>query len=93
MATLIQGNKNKLPSILLSNSKHRLVFYFHLKPLLFLRCAIVSHPAPGSKNNYFCDGMEGRFINIVIPGKTQSLTLCEVEITGQPTEKPAPAGD
>lgn len=32
--------------------------------------------------------MKGRYINIVIPGKKQYLTLCEVEVIGQPSDDP-----
>ncbi|XP_075869107.1 fucolectin-1-like [Nelusetta ayraudi] len=54
------------------------------------RCAVISDPAPGSTDTFNCSGIEGRYINIVIPGKRQYLTLCEVKVTGQPSEKPAP---
>lgn len=50
------------------------------------RCAVITDPVPGSTNNYDCKGMEGRYINIVIPGTSRVLTLCEVEIKGQPTK-------
>uniref|UniRef100_A0A3P9AWS5 Fucolectin tachylectin-4 pentraxin-1 domain-containing protein n=1 Tax=Maylandia zebra TaxID=106582 RepID=A0A3P9AWS5_9CICH len=33
--------------------------------------------------NLCMHGMEGRYINIVIPGRTEYLTLCEVEQTSQ----------
>ncbi|XP_075869106.1 uncharacterized protein LOC142879599 [Nelusetta ayraudi] len=46
------------------------------------RCAVMSNPAPGSTNTYVCKGMEGRYINILIPGKKKFLTLCEVKVTG-----------
>ncbi|OCT77244.1 hypothetical protein XELAEV_18032443mg [Xenopus laevis] len=29
-----------------------------------------------------CNGMEGRYVSVVIPGKVQYLTLCEVEVYG-----------
>ncbi|XP_072548657.1 fucolectin-1-like [Salminus brasiliensis] len=31
-----------------------------------------------------CNGMEGRYINVVIPGRKEYLTLCEVEVNGVP---------
>uniref|UniRef100_A0A667XUE7 Si:ch211-215k15.4 n=1 Tax=Myripristis murdjan TaxID=586833 RepID=A0A667XUE7_9TELE len=44
------------------------------------RCAVVSHIAAGVTENFQCNGMEGRYINIVIPGRKEYLTLCEVEV-------------
>ena len=29
--------------------------------------------------------MEGRYVNIVIPGRKEYLTLCEVEVSGEPS--------
>uniref|UniRef100_A0A8D0D996 Fucolectin tachylectin-4 pentraxin-1 domain-containing protein n=1 Tax=Sander lucioperca TaxID=283035 RepID=A0A8D0D996_SANLU len=37
----------------------------------------------GSSQTFVCNGMEGRYVNIVIPGRQEYLTLCEVEVTGQ----------
>ncbi|XP_034553429.1 uncharacterized protein LOC117822690 [Notolabrus celidotus] len=43
------------------------------------RCAVI-HPFPGGfTENFTCNGMEGRYVNIVIPGRTSYLALCEVE--------------
>lgn len=50
-------------------------------------------PSPGSTNTYNCKGMEGQYVNIVIPGKKEHLTLCEVKVTGQPSDKPALTGN
>lgn len=36
--------------------------------------------------------MEGRYINILIPARKDYLSLCEVKVTGQPSEKPAQTG-
>ena len=30
--------------------------------------------------------MEGRYVNIVIPGRREYLTLCEVEVSGEPSD-------
>uniref|UniRef100_A0A672KVQ4 Fucolectin tachylectin-4 pentraxin-1 domain-containing protein n=1 Tax=Sinocyclocheilus grahami TaxID=75366 RepID=A0A672KVQ4_SINGR len=39
------------------------------------------------KNNgsygYSCAGMEGRYVNLIIPGDMKILNLCEVEIFGK----------
>ncbi|XP_074480635.1 uncharacterized protein LOC141761203 [Sebastes fasciatus] len=46
------------------------------------RCATISNIRAGKTNTYHCDGgsMEGRFVNVIIPGKDKILTLCEVEV-------------
>lgn len=46
------------------------------------RCAVILNPAPGSAQTFECNGMEGRFINIVNPGIRQYLTVCELEVDG-----------
>ncbi|KAM9353853.1 uncharacterized protein ABDE67_006246 isoform 2-T3 [Symphorus nematophorus] len=56
------------------------------------RCAVISPPAHGTSKTYVCNGMEGRYINIVIPGRQEYLTLCEVEVTGQPCGNTGPTG-
>lgn len=53
----------------------------------------MSNVSPGSTNTYDCNGMEGRYINIVIPGQARYLSLCEVAVTGQPLKIPLTAGD
>uniref|UniRef100_A0A8C9ZK72 Fucolectin tachylectin-4 pentraxin-1 domain-containing protein n=1 Tax=Sander lucioperca TaxID=283035 RepID=A0A8C9ZK72_SANLU len=47
------------------------------------RCAVISFMAAGTSQTFVCNGMEGRYVNIVIPGRREFLTLCEVEVTGQ----------
>ncbi|XP_073399449.1 uncharacterized protein [Dendrobates tinctorius] len=40
--------------------------------------------------SFCCNGMEGRYVSVVIPGRAEYLTLCEVEVYGDPvsdTEK------
>ncbi|XP_042279121.1 uncharacterized protein LOC121905160 [Thunnus maccoyii] len=46
------------------------------------RCAVITHIPGGFTQTFDCKGMEGRYVSIVIPGKTQYLTLCEVEVYG-----------
>ncbi|XP_040899833.1 uncharacterized protein si:ch211-215k15.4 [Toxotes jaculatrix] len=46
------------------------------------RCAVISQIPAGFTQNFQCNGMNGRFINIVIPGRAEYLTLCEVEVYG-----------
>ncbi|XP_035862418.1 uncharacterized protein LOC116049772 [Sander lucioperca] len=56
------------------------------------RCAVISSIAAGTSETFVCNGMEGRYVNIVIPGRAEYLTLCEVEVTGQPSGNTAPTG-
>uniref|UniRef100_A0A3B4ZBK6 Si:ch211-215k15.4 n=1 Tax=Stegastes partitus TaxID=144197 RepID=A0A3B4ZBK6_9TELE len=53
------------------------------------RCATISHIAAGKTSTYQCDGgsMVGRFVNVMIPGKSKTLTLCEVEVYAVPAGK------
>ncbi|XP_037310347.2 fucolectin-like [Pungitius pungitius] len=45
------------------------------------KCAVISSLAAGASQTFQCNGMEGRYVNVVIPGRTEYLTLCEVEVT------------
>lgn len=45
---------------------------------------ISSIPA-GKTKTFQCNGMVGRYVNIVIPGRREYLTLCEVEVYGEPS--------
>ncbi|XP_075937417.1 uncharacterized protein LOC142938091 [Anarhichas minor] len=46
------------------------------------RCAVISSIPGGFTKDFQCNGMDGRYINIVIPGRSEYLTLCEVEVYG-----------
>ncbi|XP_059195107.1 fucolectin-4-like [Centropristis striata] len=46
------------------------------------RCAVISSIPGGFTETFQCDGMDGRYLNIVIPGRAEYLTLCEVEVYG-----------
>uniref|UniRef100_A0A671UTP7 Fucolectin-7-like n=1 Tax=Sparus aurata TaxID=8175 RepID=A0A671UTP7_SPAAU len=46
------------------------------------RCAVISSIAGGLTHNFRCNGMDGRYVTIVIPGRTEYLILCEVEVYG-----------
>uniref|UniRef100_A0A3P9CZ73 Fucolectin tachylectin-4 pentraxin-1 domain-containing protein n=1 Tax=Maylandia zebra TaxID=106582 RepID=A0A3P9CZ73_9CICH len=50
------------------------------------RCASISHIKAGKTYTYRCDGgsMEGRFVNMFLPGQKKTLTLCEVEVYAAP---------
>ncbi|KAK7177211.1 hypothetical protein R3I93_001255 [Phoxinus phoxinus] len=45
-------------------------------------CAVISGIPAGRSVSYSCSDMEGRYVNVVIPGDSKNLTLCEVRIYG-----------
>ncbi|XP_044065516.1 fucolectin-4 [Siniperca chuatsi] len=46
------------------------------------RCAVISSISGGFTANFQCNGMDGRYVNIVVPGRVEYLSLCEVEVYG-----------
>ncbi|KAK7177210.1 hypothetical protein R3I93_001254 [Phoxinus phoxinus] len=46
-------------------------------------CAVISSIPAGVSSNYTCNEMEGRYVNLIIPGDSRFLTLCEVEVYGE----------
>ncbi|XP_034409592.1 uncharacterized protein si:ch211-215k15.4 [Cyclopterus lumpus] len=46
------------------------------------RCAVISSIPGGFTEDFQCNGMDGRYVNVVIPGRSEYLTLCEVEVYG-----------
>uniref|UniRef100_UPI0037E84108 uncharacterized protein n=2 Tax=Semicossyphus pulcher TaxID=241346 RepID=UPI0037E84108 len=57
------------------------------------KCASITSIGPGVSKTFQCKGMVGRYVNIVIPGRAEYLTLCEVEVKGQPTGNTPQTGD
>ncbi|MBN3314634.1 FUCL1 protein, partial [Atractosteus spatula] len=51
------------------------------------RCATINNLQTGISATYKCNGMDGRYINIVKPGKTDFLVFCELEVYGVPLKK------
>ncbi|KAM4022005.1 uncharacterized protein ACNLHF_027291 isoform 1-T2 [Anomaloglossus baeobatrachus] len=51
------------------------------------RCAIISTIAQGQTLAVNCHGMRGRYVSIVIEGRKECLTLCEVQVFGLPAEE------
>ncbi|XP_026117591.1 fucolectin-4-like [Carassius auratus] len=45
------------------------------------RCGVTSSVPAGSSVSFFCDGMEGRYVNMYLPKIQAILTLCEVEVS------------
>ncbi|KAA0722793.1 Fucolectin-5 Precursor [Triplophysa tibetana] len=47
------------------------------------RCNVTSGFQLGYTISYSCHGMEGRYVNAIMAGRTSHLTLCEVEVYGK----------
>nr|XP_055055305.1 uncharacterized protein LOC129440151 [Misgurnus anguillicaudatus] len=47
------------------------------------RCAVTSGFQVGQTISYSCNGMEGRYVNVVMTGLPSNLSLCEVEVYGK----------
>uniref|UniRef100_H3ARV3 Fucolectin tachylectin-4 pentraxin-1 domain-containing protein n=1 Tax=Latimeria chalumnae TaxID=7897 RepID=H3ARV3_LATCH len=43
------------------------------------KCGTFTSNVAGATETFCCNGMEGRYVTIVIPGRKEYLTLCEVE--------------
>ncbi|XP_030076360.1 fucolectin-5 isoform X2 [Microcaecilia unicolor] len=43
-------------------------------------CGTITNAAAGSSTRLCCAGMEGRYVSVVIPGRKEWLSLCEVEV-------------
>ncbi|XP_051981773.1 uncharacterized protein LOC127643188 [Xyrauchen texanus] len=46
-------------------------------------CAVIPSIPADNSSKYSCGGMQGRYVNLIIPGNMKMLTLCEVEIYGE----------
>ncbi|KAI1885642.1 hypothetical protein AGOR_G00205930 [Albula goreensis] len=46
-------------------------------------CAVIPYIPAGQTRTYQCHEMEGRYVNILLPGREKYLTLCEVEVKGR----------
>ena len=54
---------------------------------------MISSIAAGTSKTFKCDGMKGRYVSIVIPGRKEFLTLCEVEVYGEVDGAVVPTGE
>ncbi|XP_072363998.1 fucolectin-like [Scyliorhinus torazame] len=45
-------------------------------------CATINSLAAGESETFECRRMRGRYVNVIIPGRHEYLSLCEVEIYG-----------
>ncbi|XP_069092614.1 fucolectin-like [Pleurodeles waltl] len=48
------------------------------------RCAYISGIAAGATQTFHCQGLVGRYVNVIIRGRRESLTLCEVQVFAEP---------
>ncbi|XP_040442624.1 LOW QUALITY PROTEIN: uncharacterized protein LOC121084782 [Falco naumanni] len=46
-------------------------------------CGAILDTGPGSTSTICCNGLPGRYVSIIIPGREDFLILCEVEVTAQ----------
>ncbi|KAL1272085.1 hypothetical protein QQF64_031101 [Cirrhinus molitorella] len=46
-------------------------------------CAVISSIPAGASSTYVCNNMEGRYVNLFIPGDSKFVTLCEMEVYGE----------
>uniref|UniRef100_A0A8C2C0E7 Fucolectin tachylectin-4 pentraxin-1 domain-containing protein n=1 Tax=Cyprinus carpio TaxID=7962 RepID=A0A8C2C0E7_CYPCA len=46
-------------------------------------CAVISSIPAGVSSTYICNDMDGRYVNLFLPGDSRFLTLCEVEVYGE----------
>uniref|UniRef100_A0A8C2A240 Fucolectin tachylectin-4 pentraxin-1 domain-containing protein n=1 Tax=Cyprinus carpio TaxID=7962 RepID=A0A8C2A240_CYPCA len=46
------------------------------------KCAVISGIPAGQSVSYSCGEMQGRYLNVVIPGDSKQLSLCEVRVYG-----------
>ncbi|XP_077345306.1 fucolectin-like isoform X1 [Lithobates pipiens] len=49
-----------------------------------LRCAQITSIPQGATETFHCFDMKGRYVNVILPGKTGYITFCEIEIYGVP---------
>ncbi|KAF4101999.1 uncharacterized protein LOC131523597 [Onychostoma macrolepis] len=46
-------------------------------------CAVIPAIPAGKSYRYSCNGMDGRYVNLIIPGDKKTLALCELEVYGE----------
>ncbi|XP_075688025.1 uncharacterized protein LOC142656914 isoform X2 [Rhinoderma darwinii] len=52
-------------------------------------CGTLSSIGPGETFSFNCDGLEGRYVTIVLPDKVTSLSLCEVQVFALSVDTPS----
>ncbi|XP_044858360.1 uncharacterized protein LOC123362109 isoform X4 [Mauremys mutica] len=48
------------------------------------RCAQIDSMGRGETRSFDCEGMQGQYVTVTIPGTEKYLTLCEVQVFGLP---------
>ncbi|XP_053885703.1 pentraxin fusion protein-like [Malaclemys terrapin pileata] len=48
------------------------------------RCAHIDSMGRGETHSFDCEGMQGQYVTVTIPGTEKYLTLCEVQVFGLP---------
>ncbi|XP_068135076.1 fucolectin-like [Hyperolius riggenbachi] len=48
------------------------------------RCAKITSTSGGATETFHCNGMQGRYVNVALPGKNGVVTFCEIQIFGVP---------
>ncbi|XP_042584820.1 uncharacterized protein LOC109074236 [Cyprinus carpio] len=81
VSRVVVTNRNELYTNKWSRDSHRKLFgeQGNNNPI----CAIIPAIPAGESFGYSCGGMEGRYVNLIIPGDMKILTLCEVEVFGK----------
>nr|XP_055075063.1 fucolectin-like [Misgurnus anguillicaudatus] len=51
------------------------------------RCAVLDDIPLGQSLSVYCDNMEGQYVNLIIPGSSKILSICEVEVYEKDLEK------
>lgn len=46
------------------------------------RVAVITSIPSGAAVEFQCNGMDGLYVNVVVPGRFEYLSLCEVEVYG-----------
>ncbi|CAJ0936205.1 unnamed protein product [Ranitomeya imitator] len=52
-------------------------------------CGVISSMGYGQTLAFECGGMEGQYVTVFIPGAERSVTICEVQVFGLPSEDTA----
>lgn len=50
------------------------------RSISFFRCAVISSYPAWEVMTFQCSGIEGRYVNVFLPGCNKHLSLCEVEV-------------
>ncbi|XP_078506123.1 fucolectin-like [Lissotriton helveticus] len=50
-------------------------------------CYTIPNILAGATTTFECNGMVGRFVNIIVPGRWEYFTPCEVQVFAYPVEK------